>query len=182
MASRRRFSQGKALRALAVCLIVVWGAVGLEAVAHRLAGPRPAPIGTDLSGRFSLTEVRALSNFSEEAFIEIARRPLFWRDRGQMPVLPPEPAVVEAPPPPPPAPPPPPPQLVLVAVISTPDVRLAILQRADGGETMRLKVGETLEGWTLKSLHVDHVELDSGGTGNKLYLSDSIPKQAETTN
>lgn len=182
MARRRRFSQGKALRALGICLIVVWGVVGIEVVTHRLAGPRPVPVATDLSGRFSLTEIKTRALLGEDSFMEVARRPLFWRDRGQVPVLPPEPPVVEAPPPPPPAPPPPPPQLVLVAVISTPDVNLAILQRADGGEVMRLKVGETLEGWTLKSLHVDHVELDGGGTENKLYLSDSIPKQAEATN
>jgi type II secretory pathway component PulC len=68
--------------------------------------------------------------------------------------------------------------LVLIAVVSTPNLQIAILQRAEGGEPARVKIGETLEGWTLLAVHPDHVELGSGGVENTLYLLDSIPKQA----
>jgi hypothetical protein len=178
----RRFSPRKAIRALGIGVAVLAGAIALEIALQRLAPPRAIPTASDLSARFALDEVTVPAPLAEDAFMDVARRPLFWPDRGQVPVAPPP--VVEAAQPlsPPPPPPPPPPQLVLVAIVSTPDIRLAILRRAEGGDAARVKVGETFEGWTLDRIYPDHIEIGGNGAEMTLYLLDSIPKQAEAGN
>ena len=78
-------------------------------------------------------------------------RPLFSPSR-QPPAPPPEPAsppeVAEAPPPPPLAPP----VLTLFGIVTGPEGARAIVRAQPGNEVLRLRIGDTVQGWDVSEI------------------------------
>lgn len=84
-------------------------------------------------------------------------RPLFVKTRR-----PPTEEVVVAPPPTL--------SLSLVGVILSSDLNIAIMRRQNGEET-RVREGETIDGWRLVTLTVDHAVFESGGRRAELDVA-----------
>ncbi len=60
----------------------------------------------------------------------------------------------------------------VVGVVVAPGNRLVLLKRPGGAETIRLKEGEEIDGWTLVNVTRDDVVLESGGRREKIEIRD----------
>jgi len=100
---------------------------------------------------------------------ETRERPIFSASRR-----PPAPSVVavEAPPPPPRAPPPRPerPALVLLGTVSGEALRFGIFHNPATTKTIRLAVGESFEGWTLRAVSSTDARFEYESQSAKLEL------------
>jgi hypothetical protein len=123
--------------------------------------------------RPSRIAVPPLSNYAA-----IVWRPLFNDDRRRD--LPP-------PPPAPPKPPAPPSaeNYQLVGIILSSELRMALVQRRSDAFVARLHVGDTLDGWTVKTIDASGVQLGSPSSTTELIIpraaQQSPPKSANTT-
>ncbi len=79
-------------------------------------------------------------------------------------------------PPPPPKPPPPPPleNYKLVGVVLSSAERLALVQRKASGDVMRVRSGDTFDGWTVGQIGSGAVQVSAQGLAGTL----SIPRAA----
>ncbi len=64
----------------------------------------------------------------------------------------------------------------VVGVVVTPGNRRVLLKRVGGAETIRLKEGEEIDGWTLVNVTRDDVVLESGGRREKIEVRDKTRK------
>ena len=102
-----------------------------------------------------------------EQFAAIVERPIFTatrRSARRQPVAPSAPASSSG-------------GLILgryqvVGVVVTPGNRLVLLRRLGGAETIRLKEGEEIDGWTLVNVTRNDVVLESGGRREKIEIRD----------
>jgi hypothetical protein len=101
------------------------------------------------------------------AYRAIAMRPLFNQDRR---------------PDPPPAPPAPPKPALpgaesyqLVGIILSSELHMALVQRRSDSKVVRVQAGDTLDGWTVKAVSDDGVELN----GPNISLQLVIPRAAQ---
>ena len=88
------------------------------------------------------------------------------------------------PPPPPPAPPKPPPlpaveSYRLVGLVLSPDLHLALASRSQGGDLMRLKPGDTLDGWSVAAVDATGVVLS--GQGNTAHMKVTRAPSVQST-
>ena len=60
----------------------------------------------------------------------------------------------------------------VVGVVVAPGNRLVLLKRPGGADTIRLKEGEEIDGWTLVNVTRDDVVLESGGRREKIEIRD----------
>ncbi len=105
-----------------------------------------------------------------EQFAAIVERPIFTATRRtarRQPVAPPAPASSRG--------------LILgryqvVGVVVTPGNRLVLLKRLGGAETIRLKEGEEIDGWTLVNVTRNDVVLESGGRQEKIEVRNKTRK------
>lgn len=105
-----------------------------------------------------------------EQFAAIVERPIFTatrRSARRQPVAPSAPASSRG--------------LILgryqvVGVVVTPGNRLVLLRRLGGAETIRLKEGEEIDGWTLVNVTRNDVVLESGGRREKIEVRDKTRK------
>ena len=86
------------------------------------------------------------------------------------------------PPPPPPPPAPKPPDLTayrLVGIITSPSLRMVLVRRATGGDLLRLKAGDTLDGWTITDIGVNGASVSADGIVQVLPMAkpSSVIKQ-----
>ncbi len=58
----------------------------------------------------------------------------------------------------------------VIGVVVAPGNRLVLLKRLGGAETIRLKQGEEIDGWTLVEVTRDEVVLESGGRREKFEI------------
>jgi len=58
----------------------------------------------------------------------------------------------------------------VIGVVVAPDNRMLLLKRLGGAETIRLKEGEEIDGWTLVDVTRDDVVLESGGRREKIEV------------
>ncbi len=58
----------------------------------------------------------------------------------------------------------------VIGVVVAPGNRLVLLRRLGGAETIRLKQGEEIDGWTLVEVTRDEVVLESGGRREKIEI------------
>ena len=127
------------------------------AAAEDLAGAAPPPVGPEL-GPFGQYRV-------------VDDRPLFSENRR--PVIEPLAAEAEETPPPSAQQAAEPPKVNLTGVVITPQLRLATLTPAGGGEAIVLREGKAMEGenqgWTLVDIRPRRVELEAAG-GRKVQL------------
>jgi hypothetical protein len=102
------------------------------------------------------------------AYASIVARPLFNAGRSKDP-----------PPPPPEPPKPPPPPSVdnyrLVGLVLSPTTRLALVERREGGQDMRLMPGDLLDGWTVVSVEASGVRLTGPGVSAQLTIPHAEP-------
>lgn len=104
------------------------------------------------------------------AYEDIVNRPLFNEDR--------QPYVYVAPPPEEkpvktrerPVPPKPPQQFSLTAIVITPETSLAILQGGKDKSLQRVRLGETIDGWTLTDIQDQSIVLTQGEQTQTLDL------------
>lgn len=140
--------------------------VGL-AIALQGAPPTPLPTGTSTAapdpGMPVGTELAAACTAASLAGLEdLTTRPPFMPTRRPPPVI-----MVKPPPPVAPAAPPspsPPPGLTLVGTAVLGGVRVALVRVPPGDTTMRLKVGESVEGWAVADIAGDTVTMKKMNT------------------
>ena len=60
----------------------------------------------------------------------------------------------------------------VIGVVVAPGNRLVLLKRLGGAETIRLKQGEEIDGWTLVEVTRDDLVLESGGRREKIEIRD----------
>ncbi len=60
----------------------------------------------------------------------------------------------------------------VIGVVVAPGNRLVLLKRLGGAETIRLKEGEEIDGWTLVDVTRNEVVLESGGRREKIEIRD----------
>ena len=106
-----------------------------------------------------------------EAYEDIINRPLFNDDRKLYVYT--EPVVQERPPVKTrerPTPPKPQQQLSLTAIVITPEKSLAILQAGKDKSLQRVRLGETIDGWTLAEIQDQSIVLKQGEQTQTLEL------------
>jgi lipoprotein-anchoring transpeptidase ErfK/SrfK len=142
--------------AAAYALFAVWTAppMDLPAPARRPAAARPSQAA------------EAGGDANAAAYSAIAEHPLFYPSRK--PWQPPPP-----PPPPPPASTAPAPltDYALVGVIVSGETRSALIRPPGGNKTITIRVGQELNGWTLKEITRDRLHFAAGDAGYDMNFS-----------
>lgn len=59
----------------------------------------------------------------------------------------------------------------LMAVIITPDQQIALIQRSGESRPQYVRMGETLDGWTLTAIEKEHITLTHGAESHNLLLT-----------
>ncbi len=126
--------------------------------------------------------INPLSTLQLDTLAATRDRPLFAPSRSKPP--PPPPPEPERPPPEPKTPPPPPPpeplHFRLVGVVIDKSGGIALLKDEQSGEIHRVRQGEDLQGWTLKSVVARSVELtrEDQTTALRLFVAKGEPGRA----
>lgn len=76
------------------------------------------------------------------------------------------------------------PQISLLAVIVTPDIKLALAQGKDSPNAVWLREGMTIAGWMLADIQSDHIEIRQSDRSLQFYLADThkAPDQERAVN
>lgn len=138
--------------------------VGAGAVAHQAMVRHTASVGRPEGGLVSAMPVRQEDSARvAKNYPDVAERPLFHANRQRWQPPPPRPPP-QAPPPAPvvaaPAPPPLPRNLLLVGVIGGVGNRAALI-RAESGQILILREGQEVQGWRLRSILLDRLQLEA---------------------
>ena len=125
--------------------------------------------------------INPLSTLQLDTLAATRDRPLFAPSRSKPP--PPPPPEPERPPPEPKAPPPPPPEPLhfrLVGVVIDTSGGIALLKDEQSGEIHRVRQGEDVQGWTLKSVVARSVELtrEDQTAALRLFVAQGEPGRA----
>ena len=158
--SKGRWTRREAVAMLAVtaiCLSLAWLVhaeldAPLIALAELPATPGTAPSGT------SLTPTDGFALRPLQAYAEVIARPVFSSTRR-----------------------PPPPQaiaqiaassddLVLAGIVATASDRTALVQHGQPPKIVRLREGETVDGWTVRSIRADRVIVETPTNTRELKL------------
>ncbi|SDZ89304.1 hypothetical protein [Rubrimonas cliftonensis] len=153
--------------------MLVWGAAAFAAAG--LARVAAAPPVERAPARVSLSaplEVEAPRRPGPDAFAAIAERPLFSPSRRPPAVVASAGAAPDGPPPP----------LALIGVVGGGQTRVALARTSgaqiSGGradETLRLRPGDVVDGWTVAEIAERAITLERGGERRSVALGDAAP-------
>lgn len=148
--------------------------IGLTVLADELWNPptRPQTAGTDPVAN-ATQFVKGTASSVQEEFGVITERPLFHANRQPWTPPPPEPrqTIATAPPPAPPAPPRQPfGNYVLIGTMTSGTERIALLRPPNGSRTVILREGQSVDGWTLRSVSEDRARFESGSSVHELAI------------
>lgn len=149
---------------------LVWGAAAFAAAG--LARVAAAPPVERASARASLSAPLRIETPrlpGPDAFAAIAERPLFSSTRRPPAVAAvAQGAAADGPPPP----------LALIGVLGGAQSRVALARTVDGGadETLRLRAGDVVEGWTVAEIAARAITLERGGERLSVALGDAAPE------
>ncbi|WP_165741882.1 type II secretion system protein N [Candidatus Thiosymbion oneisti] len=155
------------LLALALALVLVWQWHDWPPAAPGLSGAPPASPTTQVPSQTAENPLDRLSLLEDkEKYAPIAERPLFLVDRRPPAEAPNKEGKVKLEPPSNLA------RLNLSTILITPSESFALVWDPGQKASVRLRLGDELEGWSVREILSDRVQLERQGEQNTLVLRD----------